>query len=373
MKNLAITVAILIFTCGSAASDVIHFKDGGSVEGIIKEENDDYIVIDIGFGTMSTRKDEIDYIEKATPEELERLKKRQLSYEIERGKWAPQGCEDIRMTHLKAMDDKNALQATRRESQQVKEEISQNEKKLSGLLDMLDRKGQELKKINPETAVGRYNQIVAEMNSLNADLNEVNNKVKTLYEKEKQLNENLARLADRYRTNYQLFKDTLSRKQLDTDENKLTTNERYFFNEMANMIKAMERDFKKDVASYTREGSHIVVDALLNSSVSARLIVDTGASILLISTDVASRLGIAHEEIPGKIEIIMADNSSVEAKPITLKSVKVGDAEVKDVQAAILAKEAIGGMDGLLGMSFLSHFVIKVDSTENKLILERVL
>ena len=65
--------------------------------------------------------------------------------------------------------------------------------------------------------------------------------------------------------------------------------------------------------------------------------------------------------------------SMIKAKPILLESVKVGDAEVKNVQAAILEKEAIGGVDGLLGMSFLSNFVIKVDSADNRLILERVL
>ena len=50
-----------------------------------------------------------------------------------------------------------------------------------------------------------------------------------------------------------------------------------------------------------------------------------------------------------------------------------GNAEVEDVRAAILDSADIGGVDGLLGMSFLSNFIMSVDSTAHKLVLERVL
>lgn len=373
MRIFVIGFTIIIILCGSASSDVIHFKDGGEVEGIIKEQDGEYVVIDVGVGTMSVRQDEIDYVEEATPEELERLKKEKLLYEIDIGEYAPPGYEDISMIYTKTKDDRSALREARRESQALKAEIAQEEKKQSELLDMLGKKGEELKGIDAEKDVKRYNEVVAEMNTLNADLDKQNNKIKTLYEEEKKLNSKLTKLVDNYRTSYQLFRDTLSAKHEGIVEDEMLSDEVYFLDEMDVKMGEMERDFKRDVAQYTPEGDHIIVDTLINSSVLAQLMVDTGASIVLISNDVAFRLGIEYEDIHTEIDIIMADGSSVVAKPVILESVKVGDAKVRNVQAAILEKEAIGGVDGLLGMSFLSHFVIKVDSATNKLILERVL
>lgn len=373
MRIFAITFALVIVLCNCAFSDIIYFKDGGKVEGIIKEKAGDHITIDIGIGTMSVRMDEIDHIEAAEPQEIERLKKKKRSYEIERGEWAPAGYEDISITYLRANDDRNALREARRESQSIKDEVYQKEKRLSELLNTLDEKGQELKEIDPEKNVKRYNEVITEINSINADVNKENNKIKDLYEREKKLNTNLAKLTKGYRGSYQLFKVTWSKRRDDIDEAEITADELYFSEEMDKRTGDMESDFKKDVASYTPEGDHVIVDALIDDSVSARLMVDTGASIVLVYTDVAHRLGLTYQDIHTDIEIVTADGRSVQAKPVILKSVKVGNAEVKNVQAAILERDVAGSVDGLLGMSFLSHFVIKVDSVDKKLILERVL
>ena len=81
MRTFIVTSILIIALAGFAFSDIIYFKDGGKVEGIVKEEAGEYVVIDIGFGTMSIRKDEIDHIQEATEEELERLKKKKFGYE----------------------------------------------------------------------------------------------------------------------------------------------------------------------------------------------------------------------------------------------------------------------------------------------------
>ena len=142
---------------------------------------------------------------------------------------------------------------------------------------------------------------------------------------------------------------------------------------MSERAREMEADFKKDIVNYVSEDNQVVVDALINNIVLARLIVDTGASIVVISKDVGERLGITDDAVDADLEIIMANGTSVNAKPVTLKSIKVGNAEVKNVQAAILEGNVIGGSDGLLGMSFLSNFVVSVDTSSKKLILEEVL
>jgi clan AA aspartic protease (TIGR02281 family) len=373
MRVFAITIALSIIMGTTAFSDVVYFKDGGKVEGLIKEETEEHIIIDLGIGTMTVNPDEIDYIEQASPKELEKLEKKKSEYEVERGEWAPSGYDDIRMLYRAAKDDKTKLQNARRKSQSIKSEIYRAEKKVSDLLDMLDKKGRELKTLDAQRDVTKYNKIVTEINTINAYLDKGNNNVKALYGEEKQLSSGLGKLANSYRRSFQFFKDAFNKRRYSFNEGEMTKDELYYVEAMAKKISGMGDDFKKDTALYTPEGGHIIVDAVLENSVTARLMVDTGASIIVISADMARRLGIEYGSIQKQIEIIVADGRTVQAKPIILQSVKVGDAEVKNVQAAILEKEGVGGADGLLGMSFLSHFIMKVDSATNKLILERVL
>ena len=54
-----------------------------------------------------------------------------------------------------------------------------------------------------------------------------------------------------------------------------------------------------------------------------------------------------------------------------LESLKVKDAELKNVQAAVLKDRAPTPEDGLLGMSFLENFLVSLDVKANRLILEQ--
>ena len=116
MRIFVFTLALVIILCGYAASDVIYFKDGGRITGIVTEEADGRVVIDIGIGTMTVGKDEIDYIKEATPEDLERLRREKLNHEIERGEWAPDGYENVRIRYCRAKDNKATLQEAKKKS-----------------------------------------------------------------------------------------------------------------------------------------------------------------------------------------------------------------------------------------------------------------
>lgn len=118
------------------------------------------------------------------------------------------------------------------------------------------------------------------------------------------------------------------------------------------------------------DGRFGVVRVLLNGKVEAKLLADTGASLIYLSRDMANKLGIKEEEHEGTIHAQLADGSITTDTAITLKSVKVGPVEEKNIKAAIASESAMGS-DGLLGMSFLKHFHVKMDAKENCLILEK--
>jgi len=131
------------------------------------------------------------------------------------------------------------------------------------------------------------------------------------------------------------------------------------------------------LAVMNKESGHMMVSATLNKKVKVNLILDTGASILALSSKVAVSLGVDTSTPPkpaDTIDVILADGSKVGARRIILDSVSVQGSEVEKVEAAILPKQATGLIagDGLLGMSFLKKFSFKIDQKNDQLILEKL-
>ncbi|MBF0215726.1 MAG: clan AA aspartic protease [Candidatus Omnitrophica bacterium] len=118
--------------------------------------------------------------------------------------------------------------------------------------------------------------------------------------------------------------------------------------------------------------SRIIVTALINNRVEARLLLDTGASIVVISPYIAEKL---HMDTKGEkpISIQLADKSTAQCLPIQLVSIKVGNVSSQNVKAAIMIEKTSSNTDhdGLLGMSFLRDFHIKIDPENNSLVLQQ--
>ncbi|MDD4908275.1 MAG: retropepsin-like aspartic protease [Candidatus Omnitrophica bacterium] len=124
----------------------------------------------------------------------------------------------------------------------------------------------------------------------------------------------------------------------------------------------------------TREGNHVFVEAVLNKQVKAQLLVDTGASIIVLSNEMAKKLDIDMSNIRKKdmIHLQMGDGRKVAARFVSLKTVSIEGVEAKGVDAAILpdSETEPDFKDGLLGMSFLKRFSFRMDLNDKKLILE---
>lgn len=82
-----------------------------------------------------------------------------------------------------------------------------------------------------------------------------------------------------------------------------------------------------------------------------KFMVDTGASIVALTFRDAQRLGLAPETLAYDSEIRTAGGVTYGA-PITLKSIRIGRVEVRDVAAVVLRSDLD---QSLLGMSFLSE------------------
>jgi aspartyl protease family protein len=102
---------------------------------------------------------------------------------------------------------------------------------------------------------------------------------------------------------------------------------------------------------------HFYVEPIVNGT-RLRMMVDTGASLVVLSRDDARLIGINPAPAEFRAKVSTA-NGPVLVAPIMLKEIAVGALSVRDVPAAVFPDNKL--QLGLLGMSFLSklsHFEV---------------
>lgn len=112
---------------------------------------------------------------------------------------------------------------------------------------------------------------------------------------------------------------------------------------------------------------NMVVQGSVNGT-PMNFIVDTGASLVVITPTVAKRAGIDTSSAP-RVKLETA-NGNVQAPAVQIGSLDVASFSLKQVRAAVV-RVSPDAHTGLLGMSFLSHFHMQVDHQHHMLILEQ--
>lgn len=91
-----------------------------------------------------------------------------------------------------------------------------------------------------------------------------------------------------------------------------------------------------------------------------RMIVDTGATVSCINSEMSDILGI-REEGGDTVELILPDAIRIKAPQILIPRISVNGMGTDYVKAVVL-KEAIPGVDGCLGLSFLERFDYTIEN-----------
>jgi len=125
-----------------------------------------------------------------------------------------------------------------------------------------------------------------------------------------------------------------------------------------------------DAGGYVRLRSdrtgHYVTDIDFNGR-RFRAVVDTGATLIALRFEDARALGLVTPSDRFDLKVSTA-NGTARAKRVTLRSVRVGSIEIRDVDAMVLDEGALG--QNLLGMSFLRRLA-RFEFKNNVLELER--
>ena len=114
----------------------------------------------------------------------------------------------------------------------------------------------------------------------------------------------------------------------------------------------------------------ILVDVILNSSVRAKMILDTGASLVVLSEELAKSL---KQDVSTGAQIILhTAGGEIDGRAVLVSKVELGGASKENVRAAVNIKKGIfNDFDGLLGMSFFSDFKVTIDYPNSVIILKK--
>lgn len=116
-----------------------------------------------------------------------------------------------------------------------------------------------------------------------------------------------------------------------------------------------------------RLGNLLIVSTTVNGSRPTRLILDTGASHTILSPAVAIDLGL-YGDPRGQLVTLRTAGGPVQAEIVPIESIQIAGAEVKDSLAAIYdLPDVPTGVDGLLGLTFLGHFQVTLDTAKGLL------
>lgn len=97
------------------------------------------------------------------------------------------------------------------------------------------------------------------------------------------------------------------------------------------------------------ERGHVIVDAAVNGA-PLRLLVDTGASLVTLTTEDARAAGLDPARMLFNSRVHTA-NGTARMAPVTLREIRIGQLSIYDVSAAVLENLKVS----LLGTSFLSR------------------
>ncbi len=118
------------------------------------------------------------------------------------------------------------------------------------------------------------------------------------------------------------------------------------------------------IVLYPENGGHFFADGVINGS-PVRFLVDTGATMIALSSVTANRIGIDYRK-NGKAGYAGTAGGVVQTYYIKLDYVQVGDIKIYNVDAGVI--EGAHPTDVLLGMSFLGRLDMKRDGEKMELI-----
>ncbi len=118
-----------------------------------------------------------------------------------------------------------------------------------------------------------------------------------------------------------------------------------------------------------------MVEVIINGSVKATLILDTGSYDIVLTRRIGEALGIDFSDTKKNVRSIRLTGKERLTKVVHLDSIRIQNIEEKDLMAEVLFEDVdtLGLKDGLLGLAFLDRFDCIIDLKGMKMRLQKKL
>jgi aspartyl protease family protein len=137
------------------------------------------------------------------------------------------------------------------------------------------------------------------------------------------------------------------------------------------LLEKTEASVLSETVELRKDSGVFWVDVTFNGKVTKPMIFDTGASLTTLPASMAAQIGLRPSPSDQTIHCQIADGSVVEAKQMTVESMRVGKFTVKDIKCAVMPANK-QDVPPLLGGSFHRLFTYKFSPESGKLVLTTV-
>lgn len=365
---------LLVFLLFSpfATADTITMKNGNTMDGIILKETPTEVTLGLGVGSVTIKRSQITAIRKSDAQGESQLKDAWQQHYFAHEKYVPKGLESVAAEFRTIDSQRNAAMenlARLRSPTTARNALQDELRRLQQeSVNCMSRLPPELPPADAEhqAEIENYNALIARHNALKARMEIANHELVQAYVTDDKCRKQISSYLQALLNFQAVFETRVSQYRRSGG----TKQEDVFFAELGKRIKAYSNEIRETDVPFEVDGRHAIVTARINNQVDARLLLDTGATAVQISEALARKLNLQLPDEP-KVKVTLADGREIDVKPVILDSVQVADACAERVAAIVSPSEPSRGVDGLLGMSFLQGFDVRLDGFSNKLILKR--
>lgn len=353
----------------AARADQIFLKNGRTLEGIVRKETRDRVTLAVGTGDIILRRDQIKRIERTGAGDNARMTEAWRDRYFDNDQYVPEGCLD-------AVRRYRAIVAARQDALNAVPRIPALRGKRQAMLKQLEDVQSNLvasiirgKEFDQRKDPRAFNDYVIKHNAIFAEQGDLAGKIKAINQEEESLNRAVVSYFEAFSAFeewWKVFRAAPAGARGNPERDRFTA-------QIDQRLAGFEREFNIEQLSVAVRNNHMVVDVRFNDAVTAPMLIDTGASVVSLSEELAAKLSLRVSK-SSKITLTLADGSQVDGHPVMLDSVGVGPMLLKGVQAVVVpaASQPLEGVEGLLGMSFLGSFIIRLDPAGKTMIVTRL-
>lgn len=368
MRRPTLPLSALVLAAALAAAsraDTIHLTNGETMEGLVVRETASSVELDIGYGSVTLDRAQIRRI--VRPPKKKRAAAglgHRLKF-LETGRWVPAEGRELFELYKDASDARRAALQFKPKFERLLEERRDIVRELQEISAEGKQTYEDLTDGHGYTDHPQRSRAFRELNRLSGDVNRGVARIGAIDAEIAESSQALPRYYASYLRFQHAAKDEAPRRAKEAK----SADDRAFYDAVAAAMRQMDADFGGAAEAGRQQGDHILVDVVFNDRVKALLMVDTGASLTVVSDSIVDRLRLSERHAAGRTRLQVADGRLVDARTFNLDSVAVGDKKAQGVMVAALRDGALP-YDGLLGMSFLKNFMVELDPKRGKLILK---